>query len=73
MLLLLLLLLLLYLLPSPFCPPLPAHFSPATAPKSLRAFGGIVSGALFYFPGRNLSAPASTRSPAPTCVLAQAR
>lgn len=42
---------------------------PDSAAKSLCAFGGIVSGALFYFPGRNLSAPAST----PTCVLAEAR
>lgn len=72
---LLLVLLLLLLLPpcTPPCAPPPAHFSTATAAKSLRAFGGIVSGALFYFPGRNLSAPESTRSPAPTCVLAQAR
>lgn len=42
---------------------------PDSAAKSLCAFGGIVSGALFYFSGRNLSAPAST----PTCVLAEAR
>lgn len=68
-LLLLLLRLLLFPPSTPLSAPPPAHFSTATAAKSLRAFGGIVSGALFYFPGRNLSAPEST----PTCVLAQAR
>lgn len=65
----LLLLLLLQLSASfllPPCYPLPL---PDSAAKSLCAFGGIVSGALFYFPGRSLSAPAST----PTCVLAEAR